>query len=692
MKRLVYSGFLKFVAVVMLIACIASGVLTALDGALRFFDEKVELYAFERDFSNSWALESLLEAPENAVYDAYEIAYRVNMEEATGADHPMTDAVDLPVEEHIKQRLETMHCVDQIDYYVKWNDKVFTNCGAANAESLLQGEYYSYIERDSDGYFSRKTNVPRAGGPLIEEINAHDRTSTIIICCSVKPEVVTALRTTWERQESMVIDTLGWTLVYAAATLLLLIYLLSVCGKNRKGEYLNLWLDYIPLELQLIFIAGAGIGSVVLLIYVLDEYVSGYFSDKLLYPVVGTVTALASLILIAFLLSIVRNIKTKRFIASSLVLQMLRGIWRFLVAIIKWTCRAIKAVLSATIGLLCKTSGVLLVVLLFLYTAVIGLLGVGTVVTRNWTLEGVLLYLVAYTLAGMFLFLVACAFAAFRSKELDQIKKGTREVRSGNVTYIIPKLWWPDMKEMAANVNEISRGLEHSVAAQVNAERMKSELITNVSHDLKTPITSIISYTELLSNMEDLPEQARDYVAIIAKKGDRLKQLTQDLFDISKVQSGNEEFVMEKLDVALLINQSLGEHDNEIQSSGLLFCVDVAKELYVCADGRKMSRVIGNLIDNILKYSLKNTRVFICAAEKDGNVVVEFKNISAYPLNFDTEEITQRFVRGDESRTEDGNGLGLAIAKSYTEMCRGAFEVTTDGDMFKVRIKFTPVN
>ena len=120
----------------------------------------------------------------------------------------------------------------------------------------------------------------------------------------------------------------------------------------------------------------------------------------------------------------------------------------------------------------------------------------------------------------------------------------------------------------------------------------------------------------------------------------------------------------------------------------MTFCVDAPKELYISADGRKMSRVVGNLISNILKYAMKNTRVFITAAEKDGDIVMEFKNISAYPLDFDVDEIVQRFVRGDESRTSEGNGLGLAIAKSYTEICGGQFEIITDGDLFKVRLKF----
>ena len=689
MKRIVYSGFLKFVAVVMLIVCVVLSIWTALDGVLRFVEEKVEIYAFESNFSSSWYLASLLNAAENAVYDAYYVTYREDIEEeATITDLPLTDAVDLTLEEQIKQRLESMHCADQIDYFVKWNDKVFTNCGVADADLLMQREYYSYIERGSDGYFSRSTSAIKAGRPQIENINEYDRTSTMIICCSVKPEVAAELRTTWERQEGMVLDTAKQTLTYAVGALLLLIYLLCVCGKNYKGEYQNMWLDSIPLEFQLVFAGGTSVGAAALLAFVLAENASGDFPTKLLYPVISFTCALITLIFISVLLSMVRNVKTKKFIRSSLILQILIRVWRTLIAMIKWSYRAVKTLLGAMLRLLCKKSGVLWVIALFLYTAAIGFLGICTVLTRHLVIEAVLLYLLAYVLVSMVLFLVVCAFMAFRSGELDKIKKGVREVRGGNVSYKIPRLWWPDMKELATNVNQVAEGLEQSVSAQVKAEKMKSELITNVSHDLKTPITSIISYTELLAGMEELPEQAKDYVAIIAKKSDRLKQLTQDLFDISKVQSGNEEIVMEKLDVSLLINQSLGEHDNEIQSVGLPFCVDVAKELYICADGRKMSRVVGNLIDNILKYSMKNTRVFITAVEKDDNVIVEFKNISAYPLDFDTEEITQRFVRGDESRTQEGNGLGLAIAKSYTEACGGDFEIIADGDMFKAILTF----
>ena len=145
---------------------------------------------------------------------------------------------------------------------------------------------------------------------------------------------------------------------------------------------------------------------------------------------------------------------------------------------------------------------------------------------------------------------------------------------------------------------------------------------------------------------------------------------------------------MERLDIGVLISQSLGENDNEIKKSELTFCVNTPKELYIFADGRKMSRVICNLIDNAVKYSMKNTRVFITAAEKDGKVEVEIKNVASYPMEFSADEIVGRFVRGDKSRTTNGNGLGLAIAKSYTELCNGEFEIVLDGDMFKVVLKF----
>ena len=198
----------------------------------------------------------------------------------------------------------------------------------------------------------------------------------------------------------------------------------------------------------------------------------------------------------------------------------------------------------------------------------------------------------------------------------------------------------------------------------------------------------MISYTELLSQVEGLPDEAQDYIKIIASKSDRLKKLTQDLFDISKVQSGSENITLEKLDAALLVEQSLAEHESEINASSLNFIVNTEKELFFMADGKKMSRVTGNLIENILKYSMSGTRVFISARELDGRVVMEFKNMASYLMEFDPEGIVGRFVRGDEARSTEGSGLGLAIAKSYVEACGGSFSIIVDGDLFQVNVSF----
>ena len=680
MRKVVYSSITKLVAVLLLIACIVVGVLFTTAGIYEYFHSEEDIYAFEDDFSESWYVRSLLDTPQNLMYNVYhdvfykydEYGHRIIREDFS------TDELRAELIKRMEEIFGEPGNFDKINYFVQWNDLVFTNCGAEKEEDLLQGEYHSYFKRDKIGnvehFTSATTDLTR--GYLLEEIELFDSQSEIVISCSIRDDVVQHYKAMWEAQESIVLNTFIKLVVCVGAALLLLIYLLCVCGKNKDGEYKNNWLDNIWIEVHLALIAGAAIGAIVLCIFVIEDYVYGNFPHNLICWVMGSVSAVGSLIIITSLLSIIRNIKTRRLIETSIVLRVIRWGFRLVGKIVRWSWRTSKSFWTTIYRLLSKKTGVILISMLFGYTAFIGILGILTPESPMPVIIGVMLF-------GFSAF-----FVARRSGDLDEIKKGVSEVRNGNVAYKIPELRCEDMKALAANINDIAMGLDASVAAQVKAERLKTELITNVSHDIKTPITSIINYTALLSKVEGLPEEAKDYVAVIAKKSDRLKNLTQDLFDISKVQSGNDEVVLEKLDVALLVGQALGEHDNEIQSSNLQFCVNTSKELFISADGRKMSRVLSNLISNILKYTMKNTRVFITASEKDGMIVMEFKNISAYPLDFDVEEITQRFVRGDESRTAEGNGLGLAIAKSYTEICNGAFEIVVDGDMFKAILKF----
>jgi len=679
MRKIVYSNVTKFIAVLLFIASIVCGVLIATDGVLEYFNQEDEIYNFESDFSESWYISNLLNDPENVVYFAYRSVFHPYDESGNRVNTDIdSEETRLALVENLEERFSEYYYSDVINYFVQWNDFVLTNCGAKSAEELMQGEYYSYIKRSVGGYVERDTPSKRSISQsyLLEEIVVYDATSTIVISCSVNEDAVSENKAIWELQKNIVINTFTYTIACAVVALLLLIYLICVCGKTSDGEYKNMWLDNVWLEGHLAAVAAFGIGGVAVCFLVINQYAYGDFPRSLIYPILGAVSGVVSLILISSLLSILRNIKTRRLIETSIILRILRGIMRLTVRFLKWVWSVTKAFWRAIFGMVSKKTGAILIAMLLVYTSIIGFFGMFK------TAPAIRLLL------GVVLFGLACFVIAVRAKDLDEIKKGVSEVRNGNVAYKIPEVRCQDLKALASNVNDIAQGLDESVSAKVKAERLKTELITNVSHDLKTPITSIISYTELLSKVEGLPEEAKDYVAVIAKKSDRLNKLTQDLFDISKVQSGNDDVVLEKLDVSLLINQALGEHDSEIQNSGLPFCVDTPKELFISADGRKMSRVVSNLISNILKYTMKNTRVFITASEKDGMIVMEFKNISAYPLDFDVEEITQRFVRGDESRTAEGNGLGLAIAKSYTEICNGSFEIVVDGDMFKAILKF----
>ena len=681
MRKIVYSSITKFIAVVIFILGIVGGVLTGADGIMEYCNQEEEIYNFENDFSESWYISNLLGDPENVVYNAYRSVFYEY--DGYGLQRPIeedisSEEIRLKLENNLKERFAEYYNSGKVNYYVQWNDLVLTNCGAKSAEDLMQGEYYSYLKREPGGHIDRQmpNNKHIYRGYLLEEFEQFDQTSTIVIACSVDEDIVAEYKAIWELQEGIVIDTITYTIANAGIALLMLIYLICVCGKTPDGEYKNMWLDNVWLEGHLAAIAAFGVGGVAVCFLVIEQYAYGDFPRNLVYPILGAVSGLVSLVLISSLLSIIRNIKTRRLIETSIVLRLVRWCFRTLKKIVRWVWRKNKAFWTAIFRLLSKKTGVILVGMLFGYTAFIGILGILTPESPLPVIIGVLLF-------GFAAFVVAR-----RSSDLDEVKKGVSEVRNGNVAYKIPELRCEDMKALAANINDIAMGLDESVSAKVKAERMKTELITNVSHDIKTPITSIINYTELLSKVDGLPEEAKDYVAVIAKKSDRLKNLTQDLFDISKVQSGNDEVVLEKLDVALLIGQALAEHDNEIQSSGLQFCVDTPKELFISADGRKMSRVMSNLIGNILKYTMQNTRVFISAADKAGVIEIVLKNISAYPLNFSAEEITGRFVRGDESRTAEGNGLGLAIVKSYTEICNGTFDVVLDGDMFKAILKF----
>lgn len=241
--------------------------------------------------------------------------------------------------------------------------------------------------------------------------------------------------------------------------------------------------------------------------------------------------------------------------------------------------------------------------------------------------------------------------------------------------------------KLASNINTLKHGVKSSIKAQAKSERLKTELITNVSHDLRTPLTSIMTYSELLKTPE-LPEDDRNaYIEIIDRKAKRLKVLIDDLFEASKMASGNIELNKEKADLVQLLQQALAEYAEAIEQSTLIFRVTTPEHpVQAVVDGQKIWRVFDNLIGNILKYSLEKTRVYITMKQDGNSVIVTFKNIAKYELGGDTDELLERFKRGDASRHTDGSGLGLAIAKSIVDLHDGEMDIEADGDLFKVTV------
>ena len=277
---------------------------------------------------------------------------------------------------------------------------------------------------------------------------------------------------------------------------------------------------------------------------------------------------------------------------------------------------------------------------------------------------------------------------------LNEIMKGVHKIKEGELNYKIEEKNDIYFSSLANDINNISEGLENSIEQRIKSERMKSELITNVSHDLKTPLTSIINYVELIKKEEDLqPEYLKDYVKVLDNKSKRLKVLIEDLFEASKASTGNIELELVRLDLKQLLQQSIGELEDKLEEANLSLRVNLTEEdTYVLADGRRLYRVFENLLCNISKYSLKNTRVYIDVTKEDGKIITTMKNISSYELNFDPDEIMERFKRADESRNTEGSGLGLAIARDLVSLQGGKMSIEIDGDLFKVKVVMNEYN
>lgn len=393
----------------------------------------------------------------------------------------------------------------------------------------------------------------------------------------------------------------------------------------------------------------------------------------------GLAAAGIAAVALYFVLSISARLKNHRLPNGFLTYVIISLLWRGIRAV----CRFCKELFTGELFTADRASRKLLIIdIVFLACSLI--LGILMLFLTNSVVGLWLCVILWLAILGLFIF--------GRYKLLSdeaKLEQQIRELSRGNYSYH-PQLSRNSAYTISSDIlSRISEKYRQGIEESVKAERMKIELVTNVSHDLKTPLTSIISYVDLLSK-EQLPPQAAEYVEILQKKSERLKNIVSDVFELAKTTSGEIAVEHERIDLTRLSNQTLAEMEDKITSTGFVIKTDICEPpVEVISDGKRLYRVIQNLMDNALKYSLAGTRIYYTLQKTDsGQAVITIKNIAGYEMDFTKEEILERFARGDKSRTTEGSGLGLSISQGFTIACGGEFDIDIDGDMFKVKLVF----
>jgi signal transduction histidine kinase len=389
----------------------------------------------------------------------------------------------------------------------------------------------------------------------------------------------------------------------------------------------------------------------------------------------GMFTVVAAVVLLYFLcLDIGHN---RRFFRHNIIHSLLKALnnYRDLTSFEQRSLRRLLSTLAVIVGVLGVTSGVFLSLLQLTKSPI-----------RDFFLLVVLGFAVAGVIGTIFWYTLALKRDL---RDWNILLAQIAEMYGGNLNAVnhIPPT--SNLYDCAMQLNMIRTGIQKAVEEGIKADRTKVELITNVSHDIKTPLTSIISYVELLKREQDLPPHVMDYIQTISRKADRLNHIVQDVFEVSKAATGNISLNLEDLDIGKLLQQTFGEMDETVRNAGLTWRVDIPDTPFmVHTDGQRMYRVFQNLIRNCAQYSLEGSRVYVNLTSQNGYVTVSIRNISKNEITMNGEDLTARFVRGDQNRTTEGSGLGLSIAKSFTEACGGIFNVHTDGDLFTVIVQF----
>ena len=452
--------------------------------------------------------------------------------------------------------------------------------------------------------------------------------------------------------------------ISALLALAALVFLIVIAGRrNADGSVRLTWFDRIPLDLLLvIYISLLGVN-----IAIADEL----FDRMLLFAAIFSVPIWIALG-VAFLMSVAARCRAGTIWKNNLTYHVCGWLWKGC----KWLWGAL-GTLVKSLPLFWKT------LLIWAGISLIELLALA-----SWGRDDMLL------LFWFFEKLILTPLILFGVIGMQRLRSGAKSIRGGDLDSKVDfKYLYGPFREHAEDLNAITDGLQNAVEDRVKSERMKAELITNVSHDIKTPLTSIVNYVDLLSKEDLQNERAEEYVSVLTRQAQRLKKLTDDLVEASKASTGNIAVHKEPVDLNVLLSQAAGEFSDRLANKGLEPVLTTAPEQpKAMADGQLLWRVFSNLLTNIVKYAMPGTRVYLSTTVREGAVLIAFRNISNAPLNISGEELTERFVRGDRSRTDgEGSGLGLSIARSLIDLQGGKFDVTTDGDLFKATIEFQTI-
>lgn len=451
----------------------------------------------------------------------------------------------------------------------------------------------------------------------------------------------------------------------------ILVLILSILLVIRAGNYddhgrlsTDILADF-PIEVTFVIF-----GCVESLAIAVIHYSAGYDYNTSQYGlvVIGIGIFVGAYAGVLWAESIIINFKRKQLFRNTLCYKMLRAMARPL----RRGIDSIKTVL-ASIKWGYRIAGMCLVIAFVEYMS-IAVIDDKESLMLFWLLEKVVL--------AAIIIKVLKQYAKVKKAAVD-MADGNMDVRVDTTKMLI------DLEEHGQALNKIGSGLNTAVNERMKSERMKTELITNVSHDIKTPLTSVINYVDLLQKENFDNDTARSYLEVLDRQAKRLKKLIEDLIEASKAASGSIKFNMESVNARVLLNQSVGEFEDRLQGSNITVVTQIPdRDVYVRADNRYLFRVLDNLMSNIVKYSQEGTRAYVELKEENGRAHYTFKNISKDKLNISADELMERFVRGDRSRNTEGNGLGLSIARSLTESMGGKMELTVDGDLFKVDVSF----